>query len=387
MDQLEKQFIESIDAVVYINLKHREDRDAHMKNVTQIFGNKVKNYTYLAYITPLKTDFLTQKYMDDTRRMDMNCIAFTAKGTRCSHRGYLCGGGQGICLCGKHENVYFKLKDGHYPTLEEARQVIQRDIENFTANRLQRQQRIERRRLYEEALQQWIIDEQMRRLNDEIVEDAIARRLEELMMEPPRPIPPPKPKKDNELEKFVKDKQNVHTSAAVNQTKQIIETILKIDVPASYKWNMKRCSKTPGEIISECRLSIDSSRTMMDKYTMDDNIYELGNGIYGRVLDCVWQYIKKSEDKKTLCKILKTELEDNIGMCQQGNLSRLANVLAGYLEGIGSCESLAEILGREFPKLWDIEDEDERVAAGNAILDRLVVKDEKVRNDWIGSLY
>jgi hypothetical protein len=195
------------------------------------------------------------------------------------------------------------------------------------------------------------------------------------------------PKPVREMENFVKDKQNVHTTAAVKQTQGIIDRILKIEVPKDYKWNTKTCSKTPGEIISECSLSINASRVMMDKYTLADDIYEFGPGIYGRVLDCVWQYIKKSSDKADLCKIMKTELEDNIGMCLQGNLTRLCNVLAGYLEGVDSGESVAEVLGREFAKLWDIDDEDERVEAGNSILDRMAVVDKKVREDWIASLY
>ena len=192
---------------------------------------------------------------------------------------------------------------------------------------------------------------------------------------------------DRELENFTKDRQNVHTSYATKQTKDIIERIMQVEVEKGYKWNMTRCSKTPGEIIAMCRLDINSSRTMIDKYTSKDSISGFGEGIYGRLLDCVWQYIKKSEHKKDLFKILRSELHDNIGMCQQGNLTRLANVLAGYLEGIGSTESIAEILGREFPKLWDINDEDERVAEGNKILNRVGVVEDKVRHDWIGSLY
>ena len=190
-----------------------------------------------------------------------------------------------------------------------------------------------------------------------------------------------------EMEKFVNDNQNVHTTVAVKQTLDIVKRVLTIKVPDDYKWNTRTCSKTPGEVIAECGLSINSSRMMMDKYTRADNIYELGEGIYGRVLDCVWQYIKTSKDKKDMCAILKQELEDNVGMCLQGNLSRLCNALAGYMAGVSSGESIAEVLGREFPKLWDIDDEDERIAEGNKILDRMTVVDKKVREEWIASLY
>jgi hypothetical protein len=107
---------------------------------------------------------------------------------------------------------------------------------------------------------------------------------------------------------------------------------------------------------------------MMEKYSKADNIYELGNGIYGRVLDRVWQFISKSDDKESLCAILRSELQDNVGMCMQGNLSRLCNVLSGYLDDIKIAETPAERLGREFPKLMEIGDESERLRRGRDIL-------------------
>lgn len=159
-----------------------------------------------------------------------------------------------------------------------------------------------------------------------------------------------------ELERFANDRQNVHTAEAVKKVKEIIEKVLEVPVPAEYKWNIAECSKTPGEIILECKLTPKAAWQMSAMYCNDSEIYEMGKGIYGRVLDCVWQFIVKSEHKEDLCRILKSELQDNIGMCAQGNLSRLANILAGYMDGVKSQESLSEILGRELPPLMEIED-------------------------------
>lgn len=220
----------------------------------------------------------------------------------------------------------------------------------------------------------------------DLVPDAFNYRLDAIRDVIARPEPPRK-KKAGQLGKFSADAQNVHTTAAVNNTNTILDKILKIEVPDDYKWNMNTVSKTPGEVISECRLTIKAANTMMSKYTSSANVYNLGSGAYGRVLDCVWQYVRNSKDKADLCAIFKVELEDNIGMCEQGNLSRLANVLSGYLDGVGCIGGHAEELGREFPKLWDIDDEDERVEEGNKILDRLKIADEGVRKEWIGSLY
>jgi PII-like signaling protein len=98
-------------------------------------------------------------------------------------------------------------------------------------------------------------------------------------------------------------------------------------------------------------------------YTRDEPIYELGNGIYGKVLDCVWQYIQKSDDKDGLQKILKLEMEDNIGMCAQGNLSRIVNIMAGYFDEIKISEPFSEVLGRRLPALIEIDDNEERLDA------------------------
>jgi len=159
-----------------------------------------------------------------------------------------------------------------------------------------------------------------------------------------------------ELAQFANDRQNVHTTEAVKKVKEIIEKVLEVPVPAEHKWNIAECSKTPGEIILECKLTPKAAWQMSAMYCADSEIYEMGKGIYGRVLDCVWQFILKSEHKEDLCRILKSELQDNIGMCAQGNLSRLANILAGYMDGVKSQESLSEILGRELPPLMEIED-------------------------------
>jgi len=118
----------------------------------------------------------------------------------------------------------------------------------------------------------------------------------------------------------------------------------------------------------ECNLSQKAAWQMMSQYAQDTSIYDIEVGIYGKVLDCVWQYVKASSDKEDLCRIIKRELEDNIGMCAQGNLSRICNVLAGYMDGIGSQESLSERLGRLLPPLMELEDVTERIRQALVIL-------------------
>lgn len=163
------------------------------------------------------------------------------------------------------------------------------------------------------------------------------------------------------LAQFTSDPQNVHTTVMVRQTKEIVEKVRQIQVPAEYQWNMSITSKTPGEIIAECKLSIHAACQMLTQYSHKTAIYDIEEGIYGKVLDSVWQFVKNSPDKEDLCRILKQEMEDNIGMCAQGNLTRLCNILAGYLDGVAPPESVAEKMGRLLPPLMEIEDPLDRI--------------------------
>lgn len=165
-------------------------------------------------------------------------------------------------------------------------------------------------------------------------------------------IPPPV----RDLGAFAADPQNVHTTEAVKHTKEIVERVRRIPVPEGYQWNTAFVSKTIGEIISDCQLSSRAAAQMFNQYVSSVAVYDIEIGIYGKVLDSVWQYVKASPDKADLCMILKQEMTDNVGMCAQGNLSRICNILAGYMDGVGSQESVSERLGRLLPPLMEIED-------------------------------
>ena len=182
---------------------------------------------------------------------------------------------------------------------------------------------------------------------------------------------------NRELARIANDNQNVHTTLVVEQTKKNVQEILKIPVPEIFKWQRNRLSMTYKTIIMFCHLSPKAVWQFSSMYCSDATIYDLEPGIFGKVVDGVWQFIRSSPDKADLKKILAAELRDNIGMCAQGNLSRMCNVLQGYLEGIGQKESVAEILGREFPKLMEVENETERVYMGTELLRNNNVPDDQ----------
>ena len=170
-----------------------------------------------------------------------------------------------------------------------------------------------------------------------------------------RPDPIIIPERREGLAAIANDNQNVHTRLVIEKVKKVIENVTKIPVPPDYQTDTL---KTPGEIILECNLTKRSAWQMMAKYCGDENIYEMGDGIYARVLNSVWQYIKTSSNSEDLKKILRSEMEDNVGMCAQGNLSRLCNILVGYMDEVSvDTKSKNEILGELFSRLLETETE------------------------------
>jgi hypothetical protein len=142
------------------------------------------------------------------------------------------------------------------------------------------------------------------------------------------------PPRERTLADIAADRQNIHTSEVVKKFKEMVEVIRKIEVPEEYRWSMTKMSKTMVEIISECDLTPQAAWQFSSKYCADDTIYEMEEGIFGKLMDAVWQHVKNLDDPDSLKKIVKEELEMNIGTCAQGNLTRVANILVGILDGL-----------------------------------------------------
>lgn len=169
-----------------------------------------------------------------------------------------------------------------------------------------------------------------------------------------------------ELEAFANDKQNVHTEVVVTAVKTMISKILAIPIPDEYR---TETMKTVTEIIDQCKPSLKAVWQMTAKYcNIAEDIYEMGPGIYAKVLNAVWQFIKTSEHGDDLKKILSTELSDSVAMCAQGNLSRICNVLTGYMDGL-DIRSDREVLADKMIELRNAHLNDEfRLETARAML-------------------
>lgn len=132
----------------------------------------------------------------------------------------------------------------------------------------------------------------------------------------------------NDLERFSKDKQNVHTTAAVKRTIDVANKLINLGLYDSSSNN------SLVNYIKVGKISQKAEENLFEYYFSDASIYELVPSTFKLVFNGLWTYINNqdNETKAELRSRLDQELEDNVGTCAQGNLSRLVNVLSGYIE-------------------------------------------------------
>lgn len=136
--------------------------------------------------------------------------------------------------------------------------------------------------------------------------------------------PPPAITPMSELHGLALDKQNVHTTAIVNQTKSVLEPLEAIPIPEG--------QNTLHEIINAWGMKKGISRVVRDMV----NWYKVSecrkkdDYLYKRTLDAVWARIKLHEHYPELVKRLWEECEDSVSQCCEGHISRLASVLVGF---------------------------------------------------------
>jgi hypothetical protein len=157
-----------------------------------------------------------------------------------------------------------------------------------------------------------------------------------------REVDPNKP----ELQQFAADNQNVHRKVVTDNTNTQTDKLLAVTVPEEQ------------DTLNEIRKLFGKSRKVMADV---EHWYGItlcrkeADCLYKRTLDGLWAMIKASEHKDELCKRLKEELTEAVGMCCEGHLSRLCNVLVGFDDAFETVVSKADILQQKMADIAALE--------------------------------
>jgi hypothetical protein len=129
-----------------------------------------------------------------------------------------------------------------------------------------------------------------------------------------------------ELGRISSDVENVHDSKVNKNIKKLANEILKF--PPSEDLDVMKT------IFNEIEMTDAVRGQLTYMYYNKDKFLDYGESSYRKFMDCIISYaFSQPEDKKKeIFTIINNEINDSIGLCFQGNISRLINVLSGYIE-------------------------------------------------------
>jgi predicted nucleic acid-binding Zn ribbon protein len=176
-----------------------------------------------------------------------------------------------------------------------------------------------------------------------------------------------------ELHRLSLDKQNVHTGPVAKQTTDALDKLLEIPVPEG----QKTLEEIKDVIDAKCVLR-DMRKWYNTAFCRKEDDY-----LYRRALDGLWAHIKGNSE---LEKRLWEEAFDSKGMCCEGHLSRLSNVLVGFDDSFEIKIPIGEILQQRMSAIAS-EDIDvyEKVGKAWFLMEELAIPLAE-REAWIDAL-
>lgn len=174
---------------------------------------------------------------------------------------------------------------------------------------------------------------------------------------------------------FIADNQNVHRKETVKHVTDVFNKLMEIVVPPT--------QTTLGSVIQKCNLPPKAIIQLTQHYCEPVDIYEIPRA-YPRALDAVWAYIEFHPEKTELYTRVRDELTDNVGMCAQGNLSRICNIVSGYIDGIQPHVPQGELLQNAIAAIAT-DNEGNKIERAKAVFRELHIPEEQW-GDWIEAL-
>jgi hypothetical protein len=138
-----------------------------------------------------------------------------------------------------------------------------------------------------------------------------------------------------DLRAFAADTQSVHRSSVQNAAVRAIAVILRHPVADDQRTIQEISHNFATRIDFQASATQTSEmlhRRVVREMTQDYNLTSAFEHTYAEVLDHVWAFIRNHKEKQQLVVRLAQEVGEGIGMCSNGKMARLLNVLQGYDE-------------------------------------------------------
>jgi hypothetical protein len=178
------------------------------------------------------------------------------------------------------------------------------------------------------------------------------------------------------------DGQNVHTKEVVVQTNEKMELLHSVTV----KQKQKTLSEIETAWMGQCYVNYTKLTTVLEdmrKWGNTETVCAEGDWAYRKALRGLWAKIQTNPE---LVQRLWEESLDSLGMCAQGHLSRLANVLVGFEEGAKTPICMKELFQNEISLLAAKEmTNEEKEGQAKSLMDTYFIAEEE-RQVWLDAV-
>ena len=181
------------------------------------------------------------------------------------------------------------------------------------------------------------------------------------------------------------DRQNIHTAVISTQTNQGLKVLFEQVVPPDQATLFEIVTAWRELKVAEIKEIQSVLQDMAEWYTRSMCRAE-GDFLYMRVLDHLWSLILHSEENTELVKRLYQECFEAKGMCCDGHINRLVNVMVGFHDAFNPPLSPKEILQNKMSAIAMRDGPlDDKIKEAMEVFEEVKLPEEE-RQVWLDSL-
>ena len=181
------------------------------------------------------------------------------------------------------------------------------------------------------------------------------------------------------------DRQNIHTAVISTQTNQGLKVLFEQVVPPDQATLFEIVTAWRELKVAEIKEIQSVLQDMAEWYTRSMCRAE-GDFLYMRVLDHLWSLILHSEENTELVKRLYQECFEAKGMCCDGHINRLFNVMVGFHDAFNPPLSPKEILQNKMSAIAMRDGSlDDKIKEAMEVFEEVKLPEEE-RQVWLDSL-
>ena len=198
------------------------------------------------------------------------------------------------------------------------------------------------------------------------------------------PLTPPPPVQ--RLQALAQDQQNVHTREVSDQTNESTRKLLDVVVPLTQKTEQTLMLAWYALPNQPAHHRILKTAVDVNKWFNTETCRQNGDKLYKHVLRGLVAYISQVRDpdlKQELWGRAWEECSESVGMCCEGHISRLCNVLVGFDEAFKPPVPFSEILQNKMAAIAGMDVSiDEKIQQATTFFNEYAVPEDQ-RQAWL----